>query len=512
MAFDCPVSDSDLSLISRRCWTHTSMTTPASPATIMETTPHDAKEDMEALPPSAPTPDTLTTQDLQALFTVLQDLKTENREMQQKMRALQTQGTADQRQRVISNSRASVHLLPSTPLAPPPRVGNTSFLRRLTMAEKLQTPRTPGRVHRAIDVPDVDEVRPIPVSIQPDDEVTRPHETQTDMPQKTPSWSTNEKGLALLVKKLEPPPTYTGDTQKDKISDLRQWVARADDYMDIHMGEGVEGGRLQVVIQWTGGAAKDYLKQKKKELDLLYEQGQLTYPAEWVEIKHDFIDAFEGDQYRMLQRVELEALRLGLSKCKTPMMLNAEFERLASRLWPSGTDLAAFDHVLGDEYGKIIERSDINLWRDIYRGGIPHTLSDWKARTAAAWGARQIVSQRVASGRSTFGRGYGRSAEQPPLPVNELQAAEEVLDGVAENDQESGRAEPPSSVNLQQASIGTRTPRTGVQLTEDIRKQLMAKGMCFSCYKRGHRARDINECPNKGKRAARLPTKEELNA
>ena len=479
----------------------------------MDTTlnPHDGEEEKKASPPSASISDTLTTQDLQALFTALQELKTENREMQQRMLALQARGAVDQRQHVISNSRASLHLLPPTPspslLAPPPRASNPSFLRRLTMAEKLQTPRTPAPANRTIGLPNVDEEQPNPVS---SDEANNQQEKLMQMPQKTAPWSTNDKGLALLVKKLEPPPMYTGDTQKDKITDLRQWVARADDYMDIHMGEGVEGGRLQVVIQWTGGAAKDYLKQKKKELDLLYEQGQLTYPAEWVEIKHDFINAFEGEQYRMLQRVELEALRLGQGKCRTPMMLNAEFERLASRLWPSGTDLAAFDHVLGDEYGKIIERSDLNLWRDIYRGGIPHTLSEWKTRTAAAWGARQIVSQRLTSGRSTFGRGYGMNVgERKPLPVNELQATEEE---VGHDNQESDKADPSSSVDLQQASIGSRAPRTGVQLTEEMRKQLMAKGMCFNCYKRGHRARDINECPNKGKRATRLPSKEELNA
>jgi hypothetical protein len=169
------------------------------------------------------------------------------------------------------------------------------------------------------------------------------------------------------------------------------------------------------------------------------------------------------------------------------------------------------DHVLGDECGKIIERSDLNLWRGINRGGIPHTLSEWRTRKAAAWGARQIVSQRITSGRPTFGRGYGRKVEQP-LPINELQTTEE---DVGENSQESGMADPSSSVNLQQASIGPEAwaPRTtGVQLTEDIRKQLMAKSMCFSCYKRGHRARDINECPNKGKRATRLPHEEELHA
>jgi hypothetical protein len=466
----------------------------------------EPQEEKKDSPPSTST-DVLTTQDLQALYTVLQELKTENREMQQRMLALGTQGAADQRQHVISNSRTSLHLISPTsspsPPAPPARPFNPSFLRRLTMAEKLQTPRTPASGYRATGLPNVDEEQP---NVTSHDGAN----SQQEKPmQQTTSWNTNEKGLALLVKKLEPPPIYTGDIQKDKITDLRQWVARADDYMDIHMGEGVEGGRLQVVIQWTGGAAKDYLKQKKKELDLLYEQGQLTYPAEWVELKHDFINAFEGEQYRMLQRVELEALRLGQDKCKTPMMLNAEFERLASRLWPSGTDLAVLDHVLGDEYGKIIERSDLNLWRDIYRGGIPHTLNEWKTRTAAAWGARQIVSQRITGGRShTFGRGYGTNVEQKQLPVNAMQATEE---DPGHNNQ-SEKADPSSSVDLQQAGVAPRTLRTGLQLTEEMRKQLMAKGLCFSCYKRGHRARDSNECPNKGKRATRLPTKEELNA
>ena len=474
----------------------------------METTPSSHQT------PITSAPESLTTQELRELVTALQDLRIENRDIQEKLLAVQAQGAVDQRHRVIANSRASLHLLPPTPfpspLAPPSRPSNPLFVRRLTVAEKLQTPRTPAPASRAIGLPNVEDEELLnPTS---NDVATDPEQKHMQMPQRTSPWSTNDKGLALLVKKLEPPPTYTGDTQKDKISDLRQWVARADDYMDIHMGEGMEGGRLQVVIQWTGGAAKDYLKQKKKELDLLYEQGQLTYPAEWVEIKHDFINAFEGEQYRMLQRVELEALRLGHGKCRTPMMLNAEFERLASRLWPSGTDLASFDHVLGDEYGKIIERSDLNLWRDIYRGGIPQTLSEWKTRTAAAWGARQIVNQRMVSSRpsGTFGRGYRANvAEREPIPVNELQTAGEDINI---DSQETDTADPPSSIDLQQASVASRAPRTGVQLTPETRGQLMAKGMCFSCYKRGHRARDINECPNKGKRATRLPTKEELNA
>ena len=266
------------------------------------------------------------------------------------------------------------------------------------MAERLHPPSTPapGSFTRGLL-----------------DEEEKEHEEKVVQTPRSAPWSTNDRGLAQLVKKLEPPPVYTGDTQKDKITDLRQWVVRADDYMDIHMGEG-------------------------------------------------------------------------------------------------GTDLATFDHVLGDEYGKIIERSDLNLWRDVYRGGIPQTLSEWKTRTAAAWGARQIVNQRTSGGRPTFGRGYRANVgEREALPVNELQATE---DDDKDDLQETGRADPSSTVEVQQASAGSRAPRSGVQLSEDMRKQLMAKGMCFSCYKRGHRARDVNECPNKGKRATRLPTKEELNA
>jgi hypothetical protein len=454
---------------------------------------------------------------LRTILARLETVTNDNRELREtvdRLSAADTQSAVQQRQVLIHHSRASIRGDPTVPftgsLTPA-----TTFRRRLTRAEELTTPQSS---YPTLNVAPASE--PEHAAMTSDDDNDEKHMDSPRAPpitKPTAPWKTNDKGFALLIKKLDPPPMFTG-SPTDTISDVRRWVVHTDEYLDIYLGVGVEGGRLRLVIQWTEGPPKDWLMQKRKEVATLVQRGRLEYEAEWKEIKHEFIELLEGPQYRLLQRAELEKLRLGQRNCKTPLFLNSEFDRLAVRLWPSGTDLTVFDLVLGDEYGKIIERSDISLWEDIHRGlGIPQTLADWKAKTATAWAARQVVTRGRAMPRDSFHRqgGYwrGTTRTEEKSTVNQVQAMP------SDNEHETVTSDelPNSGAQLQRVQTvinrqGDRnqTPqkKPGLFLTDDEVRKLMAAGRCFRCYQKGHVGSDPS-CPGRGK-PRRKPTAEEL--
>lgn len=485
-----------------------------------------------------PSPSPTNSDILHVILARLDDITSENQNLRAdvaRLSAINTQTATQHRQDVIRNSRASLRMDPSATLTqanlPVPVTGAVGltpasrFRRRLTDAEVLASPLSPlpaipdritsstaSTVNRAAATSEQEEKDPD----SPTGAGAAAASTTVTHTVKT-AWKTNDKGLALLVKKLDPPPVLSG-TPDDKITDVRQWVEAADEYMDMHLGEESEGGRLQLVIQWTTGAPKDWLRAKRREAVALLREGIIEYAVEWKEVKHHFIESMEGPQYRLLQRAELEGLRLGKGKCKTVLYLNSEFDRLAVRLWPSGTDLSTFDYVLGDEYGQIIRRSDLSLWRDIHSGlGIPQTLVEWKAKTAAAWAARLVIAQ----GQSTASHSYpaqptrwgGHAARagvgtttSERTAVHHVEASDEPSDTWQRQEGEQ------ESASLQQVSAAPhrRGPgsSSGYQLSEEERALLMGAGRCFRCYAKGHRSADAS-CPGRGK-PKRKPTATEL--
>jgi hypothetical protein len=181
-----------------------------------------------------------------------------------------------------------------------------------------------------------------------------------------------------------------------------------------------------------------------------------------------------------------------------------------------------------DDYGAAIRRGDPRLYieciRLLGRDFENATLSDWKKVAQQAVTVRHLTREVRAAPETGLRSGYSYRSSQQPTQMERPSVQNMVT-------QDSDAAEPGShwtpdeaeedsstaiqAVDTRRHAQGTTSSsesKRGVQLSEDMRKQLMAKGLCFSCYKRGHRARDTNECPNKGKRATRLPTKEELNA
>lgn len=321
--------------------------------------------------------------------------------------------------------------------------------------------------------------------------------------------------LNKLYKKLDAPPTFSGDESKDKITDVREWIDITDDYLRLHLepSDLLKGGIIPFILVRTRGAAHDWLKTKMEEVSTLQKRGKLDKEIQWEELKNSFIEAFEGHEFRVLRKLELESLKLGHGDCKTIVLLNAKFDQLSRRLYPSGTELAALDAVLADEYGKIIERSDLNLWRDIHRMGIPTTLMQWKELTAQAWGSREIIRRKTDfhnNNRRGYGgggmvRGYGKpTSSSSQVTINELD--HQLSEGeTAEWERMEG--EPSASATIQTMSNNTQqSTREGqnVQGTKPAqhgrtfqqRQQLMKEGKCFWCCRAGHM---INTCPLKQK-------------
>src|ERR1700761_8126873 len=344
--------------------------------------------------------------------------------------------------------------------------------------------------------------------------------------------ATRQKRLNQLYKKLDAPPTFSGDESKDKITDVREWVDITDDYLRLHLqpSDLKKDGIIPFVLARTRGAAHDWFKIKMEEMSTLRQRGELDGEVRWDELKNTFIDAFEGQEFRVLRRLELESLRLGQGDCKTIILLNARFDQLTRRLYPSGTELAALDAVLADEYGKIIERSDLNLWRDVHKMGTPTTLMEWKELTAQAWGSREIIRRKTEMFHKqvsskpyggTYVKGYGPKEERPSaarVAVNELDHRSQEGEA-GEWERMEGEPTPPTasvqaiSSNSRQRGEAGNGDGLGKQAVQqeraprnlEQRQRLRREGKCFWCCQTGH---TMNSCSVKqsGGKPAYFPT------
>ena len=194
------------------------------------------------------------------------------------------------------------------------------------------------------------------------------------------------------MRRVEGPATFSGDRTKDKIPDVRDWVDAVDAYLDLVLGPNADGVfALSYVSTRLVGPAHDWLKAKKQAIKEAVNRGGLPGHVQamtWAEAKVLLVEEFESQQYRVLKKMELQALRLGQGDCKTLPLFNAAFDKLSRSLYPLGTDLEAslMESVLADEYSNALQASDYYMWRDIVKTG-PRTLAQWKASTAVAWSA-----------------------------------------------------------------------------------------------------------------------------
>jgi hypothetical protein len=427
-------------------------------------------------------------------------------QLQSQVQGIHQTESSTHRQQVIRNSRESLILqstqLQSSPLASPPPVPHMSG--RLTRSPA--TPYTPTSVAENKDETGAEDFA------QP---------TVTSLSSFTPG---RRQQLVQLMKSIKAPPTFCGDRRADSIPDVRDWAERWDAYFDMHLGAEDHSGTLNVVRAQLNGTAAKWLQKKLDELAKLQKSGSLdASPIEWDELKNEFIEAFEGTEYRILKKIELEKLRLGRGDCRTVMDLNTRFDDLARRLYKSGTDLSTVDLYLADLYSDVIRRSDLDLWIRAQAVTIPKTLEGWKKATADAWGTREGVKRQLELiGKSDtllrserpWRHGSGFDNHKSAAQVNEL-AAEDgegvIREGQeGEEDRQSG-----TLANIRTGGRATISPvlhqeRRGVKLTEGEVAKLRAANRCLDCYKPNHR---WNKCRQaKDQLPNRRPNEEELKA
>jgi hypothetical protein len=321
--------------------------------------------------------------------------------------------------------------------------------------------------------------------------------------------------------KIPSPGRFSGKEEKDK-DNCENWCKQMTNYLNgLFRGiTDARAERMQIVLGLLDQPASDWMNGVYREEENM----------SWEELQPAFLEYIQGGRdRRALWKEKMEALAYGRGKCKDLLQFDHEFETLRIKLYPSSSANPDMNQRSADDYGGAIRRGDPRLYieciRLLGRDFENATLSDWKKVAQQAVTVRNLTREVRGAPETGFRSGYSyRSSQQPTQMERPSVQNMATLDSYAA---ESGsqdwipdEAEEDSLAAIQaadtrrhsQGTTASTESKRGVQLSEDMRKQLMAKGMCFSCYKRGHRARDVNECPNKGKRATRLPTKEELNA
>jgi hypothetical protein len=317
----------------------------------------------------------------------------------------------------------------------------------------------------------------------------------------------HRRRLDRLLKKADGPVQFSGDETQDKIADVREWVEAVDSYLDM-MLEDDHTNALHYVLTRTTGAAHNALKVRRDAFNDARRQGLLPASSgnlQWDEVKFWFIEEFEGAQFRALKKLQLEALRLGSEKVKTPILLNAKFDQLSRRIYPAGTDMAAMhlDCVLADEYSKIINNSDRKMWKDMARVGGPHTLKSWKERTAQAWAAKEVVKATEAAWKL-------ESSSHAALHGMGLQWGDEDESSEDEEEVAAVQLRPTPKKPASGKYSGSSKKQPGFRLPDEQFRKVMTEGRCLQCYKKGHRRGDA-ACQEKGK-PRRQPTQQELNS
>jgi len=326
--------------------------------------------------------------------------------------------------------------------------------------------------------------------------------------------------ISKALMKIPCPGRFSGKDDKDK-DNCDNWCKQMTNYLNgLFRGiTDAHAERMQVVLGLLDQPASDWMNGVYREED----------DMSWEQLQPAFLEYIQGGRdRRALWKEKMEALAYGRGKCKDLLQFDHEFETLRIKLYPSSSANADMNQRSADDYGAAIRRGDTRLYIECIRllgRDFEHaTLSDWKKVAQQAVAVRNLTREVRGAPDTAFRPGHSYHAPRPPMHAERasVQSMDRIEGDGAEADDTLARDETEEDLSTAVQALDTRrraqgptasSDRTrGVQLSDDMRKQLMAKGLCFSCYKRGHRARDVNECPNKGKRATRLPSKDEINA
>ena len=515
MAFECTVRPTTLSL-----------TLTSDSTTIMDTTtlnPHAMQEEKKVSPPSAtaPQPSDDLSNDLHALRATVERLQRDLHE------ARQREVERDRREQArLRDLRRSTMYIPSLTTPAPVVTSLTDpFVSRLhpspaAVGLTQQSRRSLEPALRAVD--DVNaRLRDDDSSDDDDNQQEDPQEDHINERFRSRTQAQRQAIINKALTKIPSPGRFSGKDEKDK-DNCENWCKQMTNYLNgLFRGiTDAHAERMQIVLGLLDQPASDWMNGVYREEENM----------SWEQLQPAFLEYIQGGRdRRALWKEKMEALAYGRGKCRDLLQFDHEFETLRIKLYPSSSANPDMNQRSADDYGAAIRRGDARLYveciRLLGRDYEKATLSDWKVVAQQAVAVRNLT--REVRGVAEFGVRSGYGYRQSQLPTQAERASVQnmrTMDGESDAEQDSLRTEPgaeqESSTAIQALNTRRQIPsasnstddRKGVQLSEGMRKQLMAKGMCFNCYQRGHRARDVNDCPNKGKRATRLPTKEELNA
>jgi hypothetical protein len=425
---------------------------------------------------------------------------------------------AAQRRSLISNSRTSILV---QPISSTVTMGVVAPSIRDGVSDEMKSPAyVPHRAGRQTMSPQ-GLTTPVPAPPRFDDEAAEEgtHSGPMD-PARVGGFS--DKQHASLLKSIEAPVQFSGDVTKDKVPDVRDWTDKMDAHFQLHVGK-ARKGLIPFVQAKLEGAAAHWLKSKRRETAALLQQGLITEDVEWDEIVDEFINLFEGGEFKALKEMELEAMRLWKGECKTLPMFHAHFDKLTRRMHPAGFDMQALDSTLAKQYSDILKESDLDLWGRACMVSIPRTLQQWKEQTIQAWSVRAVLKEQAKKGAATT----GQTIPFKPQLGAQLHGMNATGTGGEDGEESAARAErQPESTSVHAmggggggkgkaggrgaaGGSGGNKPRTPF-LSDSEYGALRDQNKCYRCFSSACRA-GMDTCPMKGK-ARRHPTAEELKA
>ena len=326
---------------------------------------------------------------------------------------------------------------------------------------------------------------------------------------------------------------FYGQTAKDTYT-VFDWVEKVDTEFTIQMG-GRQSGRLDIVRSLLAGTALKWMNRKLLELNEAVARGETDVEVEWEALRQPFIDAHLGINTIETFKAQLRALRFGgryNSTCPTPVELNKEFDHLAELAYPDRrSDMR--DSVLGDEYGKIIAASNIELYRSVMLNQSPSRIDEWKKALSQRWAAQKNVEAIEAqlggrreqpyeqprgggggrggwAGRGSFNKGQPSKPHTATVNTASTSDSGDGMEGeqwTAEGETDEKQLSAASSGGQRGGRGGRGRGRGGfvqrAPMTPE-RQKLYEAGQCFNCRETGHIAA---QCPkpqqlNQGKEGA----------
>jgi hypothetical protein len=483
----------------------------------MDTTtsnPHDMQEEKKVSPPSAAAPQATEdpSNDLQALRATIDLLQRDLHE------ARRREEERDRREQArLRDLRRSTMYIPSLTTPAPVVTSLTDpFVGRLHPSAAGDRQPSRRSLEPAFRV--VDDLNARQGDDDSSDDDDNQQENTANERFRSRAQAQRQAIINKALTKIPSPGRFSGKDEKDK-DNCENWCKQMTNYLNgLFRGiTDAHAERMQVVLGLLDQPASDWMNGVYREEENM----------SWEQLQPAFLEYIQGGRdRRALWKEKMEALAYGRGKCRDLLQFDHEFETLRIKLYPSSSANPDMNQRSADDYGAAIRRGDPRLYieciRLMGRDFENATLSDWKKVAQQAVAVRNLTREVRGVPETGVRSGYSYRPSQPPTQAERTSVQNmRTLDDeseTAERDDIRNQPEEESSTAIQAVNTGKQTQRaakpseTGVQLSEGMRKQLMAKGMCFNCYQRGHRARDVNDCPNKGKRAMRLPTKEELNA